>query len=198
MSEYAKPLEELIKRLSKLPQVGPKSARRIAFYLIGEKEEAILLTESITRACQSMKKCKTCFNYTDKDECDICSSEKRDHSKICVVEKAQDVISMEKAGVYNGLYHVLEGNIDLQEGRGPKDIRLEELLRRAESSEVKEIILATNGTVSGEATALYLARELAGLNKKVTRIAYGIPMGGDLDFFDSLTINRAMENRVEM
>ena len=156
------------------------------------------LTKAIIKAKEEVKYCKVCCNMTDRDVCAVCSSHSRDHSLICVVKDPRDVIAMEKMRDYNGVYHVLHGNISPMEGIGPDDIRIKELLHRLGSGEVKEVILATNPDVEGEATAIYLARLLKPMGIRVTRIAHGIPVGGDLEYADEVTLSKALEGRREI
>lgn len=199
MRFYAAPIAKLIDELSKLPGVGNKTAQRLAFYIInmplGEVEQ---LSGSIINAKRSIKYCKICCNITDSDVCNICSNTKRDSSTICVVEDPKDVAAMEKTREFKGLYHVLNGAISPMEGIGPEEIRIKELLKRVADSEIKEIILATNPNIEGEATAMYISRLLKPVGMKVTRIAHGVPVGGDLEYADEVTLMKALEGRREM
>ncbi len=196
MAQYAKPLANLIRELSKLPGIGGKSAQRLAFHILSmDDREAEILADSITRAKSSMKYCSVCGNLTDKDPCDICSDERRDHSVICVVEQARDVAAMERMKEYSGVYHVLHGAISPMDGIGPEDINLKQLILRLQQNDVREVILATNPTIEGEATAMYAARLIKPSGILVTRIAHGIPVGGDLEYTDEITLSKAMEGR---
>ena len=196
MAQYAKPLANLIRELSKLPGIGGKSAQRLAFHILSmDDREAEILADSITRAKSSMKYCSVCGNLTDKDPCDICSDARRDHSVICVVEQARDVAAMERMKEYSGVYHVLHGAISPMDGIGPEDINLKQLILRLQQNDVREVILATNPTIEGEATAMYAARLIKPSGILVTRIAHGIPVGGDLEYTDEITLSKAMEGR---
>lgn len=198
MAYYAEPLDRLISELSKLPGIGPKTAQRLAFYLLKvPKERVENLTDAIIQAKNLITYCSICGNFTDTDPCSICQSPYRDKSIIMVVEDPKDVVAIEKTRDYKGVYHVLHGAISPLEGIGPDDIKIKELLSRI-TPEVKEIILATNPNVEGEATAMYLARLLKTLQVKVTRIAHGIPVGGDLEYADEVTLTKALEGRQEM
>ncbi len=182
--------------LQKLPGIGPRSAYRLAFFILRmQDEEAIQLAKSIEDLKQKIRYCRICFNLTENDICSICSDENRDKSVICVVEHPQDAISIENTGEYKGLYHVLGGAISPPDGIGPENLRIRELLERIEKQEIKEIILATNPNVNGELTATYLSRLLSGKAAKITRLATGVPFGGDLDFADEVTIARALQAR---
>ncbi|MDK2992621.1 MAG: recombination protein RecR [Clostridiales bacterium] len=199
MNYYAEPISRLINELSKLPGIGPKTAQRLAFYMLHMPKDAVhTLAQSINDARDKIIYCSICGNLTDVDPCAICSSSTRDNSTICVVESPTDVVAMEKTRGYNGLYHVLHGAISPIDGVGPDDIRIKELLTRLRDGQVKEVILATNPSVEGEATALYISRMLKPMGFKVTRIANGIPVGGDLEYADEVTITRALEGRREM
>ena len=196
MAQYAKPLANLIRELSKLPGIGGKSAQRLAFHILSmDDREAEILADSITRAKSSMKYCSVCGNLTDKDPCDICSDERRDHSVICVVEQAREVAAMARMKEYSGVYHVLHGAISPMDGIGPEDINLKQLILRLQQNDVREVILATNPTIEGEATAMYAARLIKPSGILVTRIAHGIPVGGDLEYTDEITLSKAMEGR---
>lgn len=193
------PIANLIEQLSKLPGIGKKTAQRLAFYILEmDNVEAEKLAYSIKEAKEKIHYCKVCCNLTDEEICSICSDSKRDRSIICVVEGAKDVVAMEKTREYKGLYHVLHGVISPMENVGPNDIRIKELLDRLKDGDVEEVIIATNPTVEGEATALYIAKLLKPLGLKITRIAYGIPVGGDLEYYDEVTLSKAMENRREL
>lgn len=199
MGQYAKPLANLIRELSKLPGIGGKTAQRLAFYILSmEERDAKALAASIIRAKDEMKYCSVCGNLTDKDPCDICSDAERDNTTICVVEQAKDVAAMERMKEYRGVYHVLHGAISPMDGIGPEDINLRQLILRLQQNDVKEVILATNPTIEGEATAMYAARLIKPAGIKVTRIAHGIPVGGDLEYADEVTLSKAMEGRNEL
>ena len=199
MAQYAKPLANLIRELSKLPGIGGKSAQRLAFHILSmDDREAEVLANSITRAKSSMRYCSVCGNLTESDPCEICSDEKRDRTVICVVEQARDVAAMERMKEYNGLYHVLNGAISPMDGIGPEDINLKQLIIRLQQDDIREVILATNPTIEGEATAMYAARLIKPSGIKVTRIAHGIPVGGDLEYTDEVTLSKGMEGRREL
>ena len=199
MAQYAQPLANLIRELSKLPGIGGKSAQRLAFHILSmDDREAEVLANSITRAKSSMRYCSVCGNLTESDPCEICSDEKRDRTVICVVEQARDVAAMERMKEYNGLYHVLNGAISPMDGIGPEDINLKQLIIRLQQDDIREVILATNPTIEGEATAMYAARLIKPSGIKVTRIAHGIPVGGDLEYTDEVTLSKAMEGRREL
>ena len=200
MSQYARPLAALIRELSKLPGIGGKTAQRLAFHILSlDDKEANALAESITRAKAEMKYCSVCGNLTDKDPCEICSDPSRDHTTICVVEQAKDVAAMERMKEYRGVYHVLHGAISPMDGIGPEDINLKQLIvRLQQNDDVKEVILATNPTIEGEATAMYTARLIKPAGIKCTRIAHGIPVGGDLEYTDEVTLSKAIEGRNEL
>ena len=199
MDYYASPITNLIEQLSRLPGIGRKTAQRLAFYILEmEALQAEKLAKSIVEAKEKIHYCKVCSNLTDKELCSICSDGRRDESIICVVEGAKDIVAMEKTKEYKGLYHVLHGVISPLENIGPNEIKLRELLKRLEGDKVKEVILATNPTVEGETTALYISKLLKPLGIKATRIAYGIPVGGDLEYYDEVTLSKAMENRREI
>lgn len=196
---YAKPLAKLINELSRLPGIGGKTAQRLAFHILSMKEqEARALADSILDAKQNMKYCSVCGNLTDTDPCAICSDPSRDRNVICVVETPKDVVAMEKIKEYSGLYHVLHGAISPMEGVGPEDINLKQLIMRLQEEDVQEIILATNPNIEGEATAMYIARLIKPSGIKVSRIAHGIPVGGDLEYADEVTLLKAMEGRREL
>lgn len=196
MKHYAPPLEKLIEQFEKLPGVGHKSAQRLAFYVLAmNKEEAEEFAKAIIDAKTVIKTCSVCQNLTEGDKCPICSDPTRDRSTICVVTDPKDLIALERTREYNGLYHVLHGVISPLSGIGPDDIKIRELLERAASDEVKEIILATNPDTEGETTAMYIARLLRPFGLKVTRLAYGMPVGGHLEFSDQKTLSMALEGR---
>ena len=199
MDHYALPIANLIDQFSKLPGIGRKSAQRLAFYVLEmDSEEAQKLSSAILEAKERIGFCQVCGNLTDKPVCSICSNTGRDKALICVVEGPRDIIAMEKSREFKGLYHVLHGTISPMENIGPQDIKIKELLNRLGDDTVKEVVIATNPTVEGEATALYISRLIKPLGVKVTRIAHGIPVGGDLEYFDEITLARAMEGRREM
>ena len=200
MRQYPKPLNKLIHELSKLPGIGGKTAQRLSFHILAlDEHEAEALANSIVNAKKSLHYCSICGNLTDIEPCEICSGESRDHTKICVVESPQDVIAMERIREFKGLYHVLHGTISPVEGIGPNDINLKSLITRLQQhDEVDEIIVATNPNIEGEATAMYIARLLKPSGIKVTRIAHGIPVGGDLEYADEVTLLKAMEGRREI
>jgi recombination protein RecR len=190
------PLNLLIDELAKLPGVGRKTAQRLAFYLVNEKENrAASLADAIIYAKQRIIFCSVCFNMTDVDPCPICTSAKRDQKTLCVVESPKDVIAIEKTREYHGLYHVLHGAISPMDGIGPEDIKLKELILRLQKHDVDEIIIATNPTIEGEATAMYISKLLKGTGIIITRLAHGIPVGGDLEFADEVTLMKAIEGR---
>ena len=196
---YPEPIQDLVQELAKLPGVGPKTAQRLAFFLLNmPKGEAELLAEAIVNARTRIRYCSQCFNFTDADPCSICKNPSRDASWIMVVEHPKDVVAMEKTREFKGRYHVLHGAISPMEGVGPEDLKVRELLLRLESVVPREIVLATSSSLEGEATALYLSRLLKPLGCKVTRIARGLPMGGDLDYTDEMTLAKALEGRHDL
>ncbi|MDN5293685.1 MAG: recombination protein RecR [Eubacteriales bacterium] len=198
MLYYTPSVARLIEELAKLPGIGPRTAQRLAFHLLNQpKERAMALAQAIVDAREKVGYCSICCNLTDEDPCQICSDIKRDRSIICVVEEPKDVIAMEKTREYRGLYHVLQGAISPMDGVGPDDLKIRELLQRI-NEEVEEVVLATNPNVNGEATALYLAKILKPLGVKVTRLAHGIPVGGDIEFADEATLARAFLGRREI
>ena len=199
MRQYPKPLNKLINELSKLPGIGGKTAQRLAFHILAlEESEATALANSIVNAKRSLHYCSVCGNLTDTDPCEICSDESRDRTKVCVVETPQDVIAMERIREFKGLYHVLHGAISPVEGIGPNDINLKSLITRLQQhDEIDEIIVATNPNIEGEATAMYIARLLKPSGIKVTRIAHGIPVGGDLEYADEVTLLKARKQRLK-
>ena len=199
MKQYPKPLAKLINELSKLPGIGNKSAQRLAFNILAlEDREAEQLAEAITYAKREMKYCSVCGNLTDEDPCAICSDPARRGDVICVVENPRDVMAMERIKEFNGLYHVLHGVISPMEGIGPEDINLKSLIQRLQVNDVKELIIATNPNIEGEATAMYIARLIKPAGIKVTRIAHGIPVGGDLEYADEVTLLKSLEGRREL
>lgn len=192
------PLDRLVRALKHLPGVGEKTATRFAFHLLNADDEDVLdLVSAIRDVKRTLKLCSICHQLTDADPCAICSDPKRDASRICVVESYMDLMSIEKAGLFRGKYHVLHGVLSPLDAVGPEDIRLGELFKRADKNEIKEIILALNPTVEGESTASYIAEKLKRTGIKISRIAYGIPVGGSLEYADPLTVSRALENRKE-
>lgn len=200
MRQYPRALNKLINELGKLPGIGGKTAQRLAFHILSLSDrEAESLAEAIVSAKQNLRYCSVCGNLTDQDKCLICSDASRDQSVICVVETPQDVVAMERIREYKGLYHVLHGAISPAEGIGPNDINLKSLITRLQGNdEVKEIIIATNPNIEGEATAMYISRLLKPAGIRVTRIAHGIPVGGDLEYADEVTLLKAIEGRREL
>jgi len=198
-STYAPPVQALIDELGRLPGIGPKSAQRIAFHLLKlPAQDATRLANAITEAKAKVRFCERCWNVAEGPECGICSDDQRDTTLICVVEEARDIVALEKTGEFRGRYHVLLGAISPIDGIGPEQLKVRELLLRLEPEGVQEVILCTNPNIEGEATALYLARLLGPLGVKVTRLASGLPVGGDLEYADELTLGRALEGRREM
>ena len=199
MAQYPKPLNRLVAELSKLPGIGGKTAQRLAFHILSmEDSEAEKLAESITYAKRNLHYCSVCGNLTDRDPCTICSDPKRRQDIICVVESPKDVMAMEKIREFDGLYHVLHGAISPMDGIGPDEINLKSLIIRLQQSDVKELILATNPNIEGEATAMYIARLIKPAGIKVSKIASGIPVGGDLEYADEVTLLKAVEGRREI
>lgn len=200
MSSYnVAPLSQLIEQFERLPGIGHKTAQRLAYHVLGlSKEEAQNFSNAILEAHNKIHYCKICCNLTDKELCPVCSNESRDKSIICVVEDPRDVIALERTNEFNATYHVLHGAISPLNGVGPDQLCIKELLARVNNDTVKEIIMATNPTVEGEATAMYISRLLKPLGVKVTRLAYGIPVGGDLEYADEVTLSRAIEGRSEI
>ena len=196
MAVYAAPVQELIDELGRLPGVGPKSAQRIAFYLLKvPKDDALRLARSIAEVKDKVRFCALCFNVSEDEHCTICGDNRRDTSVVCVVEEPRDLVAVEKTGEFKGRYHVLQGAISPIEGVGPDQLRIRELLERIGAEGIDEVILCTNPNLEGEATALYLGRLLKPLGLTVTRIASGLPVGGDLEYADELTLGRALEGR---
>lgn len=199
MSYYSPSIEKLIESFEKLPSIGNKTAVRLAFYMLNASdEEANEFVKSIQDAKKNLKFCSKCYNISDTDPCDICSNPTRDQSKICVVEDVKDVVAIEKIHEYKGLYHVLHGSISPMDGIGPEDIKIKELLSRLMDGTVKEVILATNPKVEGEATAMYISKLIKPMGIKATRLAHGIPVGGDLEYTDEFTLGKAFEGRTEL
>jgi recombination protein RecR len=199
MEYFATPVAKLIEEFAKLPGIGKKTAQRLAFYVLNmNNNDAVELAKAIVDAKKNIRYCSICGNLTDKDPCLICSNKRRDETVICVVEAPRDIISMERTKEYNGLYHVLHGSISPMEGIGPDDIRIKELLERIREKPVEEVILATNPTIEGEATAMYISKLLKPMGIKTTRLAHGIPVGGDLEYADEVTLSKALEGRREI
>ena len=199
MNQYAKPLNKLISELSKLPGIGGKTAQRLAFHILSmDKKGADALADSIKDAKEKMKYCSVCGNLTDEDPCEMCRDPRRRDDVVCVVESPRDVAAMERIKEFKGRYHVLHGAISPMEGIGPDDINLKSLIVRLQNEDIKEVIVATNPTIEGEATAMYIAKLIKPSGIKVTRIAHGVPVGGDLDFADEITLLKAMEGRREI
>ncbi len=199
MKYYPKPLTKLINELGKLQGIGSKTAQRLAFNIVAmEEKEALAIADAIVDAKKNMKYCSVCGNLTDSDPCSICQDQSRDHRVICVVESPKEVAAMERIREFKGLYHVLHGAISPLEGVGPEDINLKSLIVRLQENDVEEIILATNPNIEGEATAMYIARLVKPSGIKVSRIAHGIPVGGDLEYADEVTLSKAMEGRRQL
>lgn len=199
MSYYSPSIEKLIESFERLPSIGHKTAVRLAFHILNQSdEETHHFMDAIIQAKKNLKYCSICFNISDTDPCNICSDPNRDKTTICVVEDVRDIIAMERMHEYKGVYHVLHGSISPMNGIGPEDIKIKELLNRIHEGRVKEIILATNPRVEGEATAMYIAKLIKPFQVKVTRIAHGIPVGGDLEYTDEVTLWKAMEGRQEI
>lgn len=196
---YAKPLNVLIKELSSLPGVGGKTAQRLAFHILSmDDAKAESLADAILTAKKEMKYCSVCGNLTDQEPCSICSDDTRDRSVICIVETARDVFAMERLREYRGLYHVLHGTISPMDGRGPDDINLKSLIIRLQENDIEEVVIATNPSIEGEATAMYIARLIKPAGIRVSRIAHGIPVGGDIEYTDEVTLLKALEGRREL
>ena len=195
----AEPVSRLIEELGKLPGIGPKSAARLAYYLLRMPEaEARALAEAIIAVKDKTVLCSSCQNITDSDPCTICTSEERNHSIICVVKEPLDILALERTGRYKGLYHVLHGVLSPMDGIGPEDLKIKELLERIKTGSVKEVILATNPNLEGEATAMYIQKLLSPLGPRLTRLGRGLPVGGDLEYADEVTLTYALESRQEM
>ena len=196
MAKEIGPIEDLIKRLNRLPGIGSKTAQRLAYYIIGlEEREVRDLAEALVSAKNNTVECSICMNYADSEPCEICSNKSRDDSIICVVESPKDVDAMERSLSFRGKYHVLHGVISPLKGKTPEDVTIKELINRIEEGEIKEVIVATNPTVDGDATARYIKNILEDYDIIVSRIGYGLPVGGDLEYYDEITIQTAMENR---
>ena len=199
MSEFAPSIEKLIESFERLPSIGHKTAARLAFHVLDwNEEETNAFISSIVTAKKNLKYCSKCYNITDNDPCPICSNPKRDQSTICVVEDVRDVAAMERTHEYRGVYHVLHGSISPMNGVGPDDIKIKELLSRLMEGNVKEVILATNPRVEGEATAMYISKLIKPMGINATRIAHGIPVVGDLEYTDEITLTKALEGRREI
>lgn len=199
MQVAPEPVTRLIEEFSRLPGIGPKTASRLTFFLLrAPAEQAISLAEALRQLRERITFCSICFNITEEDPCPICRDEGRDRSIVCVVEEPLDVLAIERTGEYKGLYHVLHGTISPMEGIGPDDLRIQELIKRLRTEPVEEVILATNPSLEGEATAMYIHRQLMPLGVRVTRLARGLPVGGDLEYADEMTLARALEGRREM
>jgi recombination protein RecR len=196
MQHYSDPIARLIDKLAMLPGIGPKTAQRLTFHLLSMPEDEVReLSDAMMAAKTKTRRCEVCGNVTDINPCAICSDNHRDHTTICVIENPRDLVAMERTRDYKGTYHILHGVISPMDGIGPNDIRIRELLERLKDGTVAEVILATNPNVEGEATAMYIARLLKPLGIRVTRIAKGIPVGGDLEYADEVTLSKAMEGR---
>lgn len=188
-------IERLIEEFTRLPGIGVKTAQRLAFFVIESDDGILNLSEAIVRAKREIKYCSICYNFSEEELCPICKSQKRDRSTICVVEEPKDILSIEKTKEYHGLYHVLHGAISPLEGIGPEDIKIRELISRLADSDVKEIIVATNPTIEGEATSVYLSKLISQFDILVTRIAHGIPVGSGIEYADEITMTKALEGR---
>jgi len=199
MDYFALPVQKLIEEFEKLPGIGRKTAQRLAFHVLNLPEDRVIgFARALVEAKRRTKDCSVCHNLTDTDPCRICSSEKRDHSVICVVQNSRDVVAMERVREYKGLYHVLNGLISPLDGTGPDDINIKSLIKRVANGKISEVILATSPTVEGEATAVYLSKILKPLGVKTTRIAQGISVGGDLEYADEVTLYKSLEGRREI
>lgn len=200
MTEVARdPIQRLMDAFLRLPGIGPKTAARLAYYILRAPDEVALeLAEALQEVKSRVRYCRTCYNVTTDDQCAICANPERDHTTICVVEDPLDVVAIERAGTYRGVYHVLHGVINPLENVGPDDLRVRELVERVRSGDVREVILAMNPNLEGEATAVYIARQLRPLGVRVTRLAHGLPVGGDVEYADQHTLARALEGRQPM
>jgi recombination protein RecR len=199
LASYARPVERLITELSKLPSIGPKSAQRIAFHVIrGRPDDARALADALREVKERIRPCRRCFNLTEGEECEICTDPRRDASVICAVEDPYDIGPIERTGEYRGLYHVLGGALSPLDGIEPEDLRIAELVERVEKEGTKEIVIATNPNTTGEATALFIAQELKDTPVRVTALASGLPVGGDLEYADEVTLGRAFAGRREI
>jgi recombination protein RecR len=198
-SAYSRSMQAMIDALSRLPGVGPKSAQRIAFHLLKtERDEVTRLTKAITEARDSVRFCERCYNFSESPTCHICADERRDHTTLCVVEESRDVVALEKTGQFRGRYHVLLGAINPLEGVGPEHLKVRELLLRLEPEAINEVILCLNPNTEGDVTTMYLARLLKPLGVRVTQLAMGLPVGGDLEYADEVTLGRALTGRREV
>ncbi len=199
MPFYAAPIARLLEELERLPGIGPKSAQRLAFHILrADMDAATRLAEAVLEVKRSIHFCSTCFNFAENESCDICADPERDDAVVCVVEEPRDIVAIERTGEFRGRYHVLQGAISPIDGIGPEQLRIRELVDRLAPGTVTEIIIATDPDVEGETTALYLARLVKPLGIRVTRIASGLPVGGDLEYADEVTLGRALEARREM
>ena len=199
MATYARPVERLITELSKLPSIGPRSAQRIAFHVVrGKKEDAFGLAEALREVKERIKPCRRCFNLTEAEECEICRDTRRDRTAICVVEDPYGIGPIERTNEYRGLYHVLGGALSPLDGVEPEDLRIAELLERIEKEGTRELVIATNPNTTGEATAMFIAQEAKELPVRVTALASGLPVGGDLEYADEVTLGRAFAARREL
>ncbi len=199
MATYARPVERLITELSKLPSIGPKSAQRIAFHIVRARpDDAYELAEALKEVKERIHPCRRCFNLTEAEECEICRDPRRDESVICAVEDPYDIGPIERTGEYRGLYHVLGGSLSPLDGIEPEDLRIAELVERVKREGTKEVVIATNPNTTGEATALYIAQEVEDLPVRVTALASGLPVGGDLEYADEVTLGRAFAGRREL
>ena len=200
MAKYnVAPLQKLIEQFERLPGIGSKTAQRLAYFVLNmPKEQAKEFSDAITDAHEKIRRCEICCNFSDKEQCPVCRSETRDKTTVCVVETPRDASAIEGTGEYKGTYHVLHGVISPLNGIGPDQLTIKQLLARINNSEVQEVIMATNPTVEGEATAMYISRLLKPLGIRITRLAYGIPVGGDLEYADDITLARALEGRSEL
>ena len=193
------PLQRLVEQFERLPGIGSKTAQRLAYFVLNmPKEQAKEFSQAIIEAHEKIRRCEICCNFSDREQCPVCRSSARDKTVICVVETPRDAMAIEGTGEYKGVYHVLHGVISPLNGTGPDQLCIKELLARLNNSDVTEVIMATNPTVEGEATAMYLSRLLKPLGLKITRLAYGIPVGGDLEYADDVTLARALEGRSEL
>ncbi len=198
MDFYPVAIEKLIEEFAKLPSVGKKTAQRLTLHILNLPEDEVReFANALVKARGTIKYCSVCGNFTEKDPCPLCTNPSRDHGTICVVEQPKDIMTIERVKEFNGVYHVLHGNISPMQGRGPQDIRIRELVSRM-NEDIIEVILATNPNIEGEATAMYISKVLKPLDIKVTRIASGIPVGGDLDYSDEVTLSKALEGRKEL
>ncbi|WP_054708375.1 recombination mediator RecR [Bacillus sp. JCM 19041] len=198
--QYPRPIAKLIEGFTRLPGIGPKTASRLAFHVLDMKEDDVLdFAKALVHAKRDLTYCSQCHNITDSDPCQICSDSHRDQTMICVIQESRDLIAMEKMREYTGLYHVLQGAISPMDGIGPEDIKVAELIKRLQTNdEVQEVIIATNPTIEGEATAMYMSRLIKPTGIKVTRLAHGLPVGGDLEYADEVTLSKAIEGRREL